>query len=74
MVPAGKHFETDDFPRGEVHLRLEKGKKLAVLEAEADSLFNLALGEQRALHSGVEPDRPGDSPLAHDPSQYRPAG
>ena len=64
MVPPGEHLESDDFARGEVHLRLEKGEKLAVLEAVADALFDLALGEQRALHSGVEPDRPGDSSAA----------
>ena len=31
-----------------------------MLEAVANPLFDLALCEQRALHSGVEPDRPSD--------------
>ena len=64
MVPPGEHLEADDFARGEVHLRLEKGQELAVLEAVADALFDLALGEQRALHSSVEPDGPGNSSAA----------
>ena len=40
------------------------GNELAVLEAEADALLDLALGDQRALHAGVEPDRPRDAAAA----------
>ena len=64
MIPAREHLEADDLAGGEVHLRLEIGKELAVLEAEADALLDLALGDQRALHAGVEPDRPRDAAAA----------
>ena len=51
-------------PGGQVHLRLEEGHELAVVEADADPLLDLGVGDQRALHPGVEPDRPGDPPAA----------
>ena len=59
--PAREHLEADDLAGREIHLRLEIGNELPVLEAEADALLDLALGNQRALHSGVEPDGPGDA-------------
>ena len=64
VVPAREHLEADDLAGREVHLRLEIGNELAVLEAEADALLDLALGDQRALHAGVEPDRPRDAAAA----------
>ena len=64
MDPAGEHLEADDLAGGEVDLRLEIRDELAVLEPEADALLDLAMGNQRALHSRVEPDRPGDAAAA----------
>ena len=63
-IPARQHLEADDLASRKVHLRLEEGHELAVLQAEADALFDLALGDQRALHTGVEPDRPRDAAAA----------
>ena len=60
MVPAGQHLEADDRAGREVDLRLEIGHELLVLEAEADALLDLAVGDQRALHAGIEPHRPRD--------------
>ncbi len=61
MVPARKHLEADDLAGTKVDLRLEIGKELAVLEAEADALLDLAMGHERALHARVEPDGAGDA-------------
>ncbi len=58
MIPARQDFEADDLAGRQVHLRLEERHELAVLEAEADALLDLTLGDQRALHAGIEPDRP----------------
>ncbi len=58
MLPARQHFEADDLARREVDLRFEIRKELVVLEAEADALLDLAVGDQCAFHSGVKPDRP----------------
>ncbi len=62
--PAREHLEADDLAGREVHLRLEIGHELAVLEAEADALLDLAMGDQRALHARIEPDRPRDAAAA----------
>ena len=51
MVPARQHFEADDLAGREVHLRLEEGHELVMLEAVADALLDLAVGDQRALHA-----------------------
>src|SRR3954451_5630063 len=64
MAPAGEHLEPDDLARCEVHLRLEEREKLAVLEAVANSLLDLALSEERALHACIEPYRPGGTAAA----------
>ena len=64
MIPARQDLETHDLASRQVHLRLEERHELAVLQAEADALFDLALGNQRALHTGIEPDRPRHSPAA----------
>ena len=59
MVPARQHLKADDLAGSEIHLRLEIGHELAVLETVADALLDLAMDDQRALHALVEPDRPG---------------
>ena len=64
VVPARKHLEADDLAGRKVHLRLEIGNELAVLEAVADALLDLAMGDERALHAGVEPHRPRDPAAA----------
>ena len=64
MVPARQHLEADDLAGREVDLRLEVRNELAVLEAEADALLDLAVSDQRTLHAGVEPDRPRDAAAA----------
>ena len=58
MVPTREDLEADDLAVGKIDLRLEIGNELAVIEAEADALLDLAVGDQRALHPLVEPDRP----------------
>ena len=60
VIPAREDLETHDLACREVHLRLEERHELAVLEAEADALLDLTLGNQRALHAGIEPDGPRD--------------
>ena len=59
VVPARQHFEADDLAGLQVDLRLEIRNELAVLEAVADALLDLAVGDQRPLHARVEPDRAG---------------
>ena len=61
MVPPRQHFETDDLASLELDLRLEIGDELTVIEAVADALLDLALSDERALHAGIEPDRPSNS-------------
>ena len=72
VVPPREHLETDDLAVGKIDLRLEIGNELAVIEAEANALLDLAVGDERALHPLVEPDRaaaPGR--CAHGPSRCR---
>src|SRR5258708_25461045 len=57
MDPARKHFKTDDFAGRKVNLRLEIGHELAMLEAEANALLDLAVRNECALHSGIKRDR-----------------
>ena len=59
MLPPRKDFEADDRAGSQVDLRLEERKKLIMLEADANGMLQLAAGNQRLLHAGVEPDRPG---------------
>ena len=62
--PAGQHLEADDLAGPKIDLGLEIGNELAVLETEADALLDLAMSDQRALHAGIEPDRPGNAAVA----------
>ena len=64
MLPARQHFETDDRPGRKIDLRFEIGNELVMLEAEADALLDLAVGDQFALHTSVEPHRPADAAAA----------
>ena len=64
MIPPREHLEADDLAGFEAHLRLEIGDELTVIEAVADALLDLALGDQRALHAGVEPHRTRNSAAA----------
>ena len=64
MNPARQHLEPDDLAGREIDLRLEIGNELAVLEAEADPLLDLAIGNQRALHARVEPHRAADASVS----------
>jgi hypothetical protein len=57
--PPRQHFETDDLAGLEVHLGLEKGHELVVIEPIANTLFDFALGDQFALHAAIEPYRAG---------------
>ena len=61
MFPAGQHLETDDFAGGQINLRLEIGDELAMLQAVANALLDLAMQDQRPFHSFVEPHRPRGS-------------
>ena len=51
-------------PVAKIDLRFEIGNELAVLEAVADALLDLAVGDQRAFHAGVEPDGARDPAAA----------
>ena len=64
MIPPRQHFEPDDLAGRQVHLRLEIGQELLVIEPEADALLDLDMGDQRPLHPAVEPDRARGAPAA----------
>jgi hypothetical protein len=62
MLPSGQHFEADDFARGQIDLRLEVRHELAVLQAVAIALLDLAVNDPRAIALVFGPM--GMSPLA----------
>ncbi len=57
MPPARQNLEAGDLAGAQVYLRLEEGQELLVLQAEANALLDLAMGQQSPLHRGIEPDR-----------------
>src|SRR3954454_12083345 len=57
MFPARQHLEADDLAGRKVDLRLEVRNELAMVEAKADSLLDLAVSNQGPLHARVEPNR-----------------
>src|SRR5207302_588632 len=61
---AGKPLKTDNLAGAEVDLRLEIGNELAVLEPKPNALLDLAMGNERAFHAGIEPDRAGHTASA----------
>src|SRR5439155_3269328 len=64
MLPAREHLKADDLAGRKVHLRFEVRQELAMIEAVVDALLDLALGKERALHSGVEPYRARDATVS----------
>src|SRR5881398_1579147 len=57
MDPPSENLEANDFAGLEADLWLKIRHELAVIEAVADALLDLALGDERALHACVKPHR-----------------